>query len=343
MLYKYEELNNYSKDYFLELLNNKVKDKIILERCKKEIDLLYNKGLLFILEFLYKYKKMNKSVDFYFRGMANNLLLLYIFDMSKVDPIKYDLPYELFTDRILCIDFINGGSLDFVAAIDKDAKGFRIIRGSFEPIDIDEINSLEENHYLLIPKTEQPIDMTFKLNKFGQLETIEDYHLFNDKYLTIRLDDKNLIRENVVDIRYALHTEFENKVAKLLKSKTINDYVKIISLAHGTRVWKENQDELFRDGKIDIHNVISNREDVYEYLIQHAIEHNIAINIVKQMSKARTSKSYELWQKYIVVMKEHNCDDLFIDIASKVLYICGRGQAVSECLYALEEKNYYTD
>ena len=108
MLNKYEELNDDSRDYFLVLLAKKVKDEEVLKRCKKEVDLLYDKGLLFILEFLHKYKKSNEQVSFHFRGMANNLLLLYVFGMSNVDPIKYNLPCELFTDKTLCIDFING-------------------------------------------------------------------------------------------------------------------------------------------------------------------------------------------------------------------------------------------
>ena len=165
--------------------------------------------------------------------------------------------------------------------------------------------------------------------------------MLKDKYLTIRLDDKKFIFEKDVDMKNALHTDFEKEVSKLLKPKTVDDYVKVISLAHGTRVWKENQDELFKNGKIDIHSVISNREDVYEYLIHHLIEHDVAIDIVKQMSKARTSKSNKLWQKYVDIMKERDCDDMFINILSKVLYIFGRGQAVSECLYALDETNYY--
>lgn len=140
-----------------------------------------------------------------------------------------------------------------------------------------------------------------------------------------------------------MHTEFEEEVAKQLKPKTIDDYVKVISLAHGTTVWKENQDELFKIKKIEINNVISNREDVYEYLIQHSIENDTAIDIVKQMSKARTSKSNELWQKYVDIMKKHDCDDMLIDILSKVLYIFGRGQAISECLYALDKMNYYNN
>ena len=341
MLNKYEELNDASRDYFLVLLTNKVKDKKVLNRCKREIDLLYDRGLLFILEFLHKYKETNESVSFHFRGMANNLLLLYVFGISKVDPIKYNLPYELFTDKTLCIDFINGCSIDFVDAVEKYAKDFRIIKGSFEPGDVDEINKLTDNHYLIIPKYVQPTNMTFRLNEFSQFETVEDYHLFTDEYLTIRLDDKILIQEDKVDVKYAMHTEFEEEVAKLLKPKTIDDYVKVISIAHGTKVWKENQDELFKDGKIDIHSLVSNREDVYEYLVNHSIEHDTAIDIVKQMSKARTSKSNELWQKYVDIMKEHDCDDMFINIVSKVLYIFGRGQAVSECLYALDETNYY--
>ena len=341
MLNKYEELNDDSRDYFLVLLSNKVKDEEKLKRCKKEIDLLYDKGLLFILEFLHKYKKSEEFVSFHFRGMANNLLLLYVFGMSKVDPIKYNLPYELFTDKTLCIDFINGCSVDFVDAVEKYARDFRIVKGSFELTDVDEINKIADNHYLLIPMYVQPTNITFRLNEFNQFETVEDYHLFTDEYLTIRLDDKILIKEKKVDVKYAMHTEFEEEISKQLKPKTIDDYVKVISLAHGTRVWKENQADLFKDGKIDIHSVISNREDVYEYLIQHSIEHGVAIDIVKQMSKARTSSSNELWQKYVDVMKKHNCDDMFIDILSKVLYIFGRGQAVSECLYALDETNYY--
>ena len=42
-------------------------------------------------------------------------------------------------------------------------------------------------------------------------------------------------------------------------------------------------------------------------------------------------------------MVEHGCDDVFIDVLSKILYIFGRGQAVSECLFAIDESNYYVE
>ena len=340
MLNNYEELNDDAREYFLLLLDEMIKDNELLKRCKTEVNILHDKGFLFIVEYLHRYKMNNKDVEYHFGGTINNLSLLYVLGISKVNPIEYNLPYELFTDRTLNIDFINDTYLSFLDYFEEGAS-FRIIKGSFEREDIEEINELEDNHYLIIPKYYQPKDLTFRLNEFCHFETVEDYRLLKDKYLTIRLDDKKFIFEKDVDIKNALHTDFENEVSKLLKPKTVDDYVKVISLAHGTRVWKENQDELFKNGKIDIHSVISNREDVYEYLIHHSIEHDVAIDIVKQMSKVRTSKSNKLWQKYVDIMKEHDCDDMFIDIVSKVLYIFGRGQAISECLYALDKANYY--
>ena len=341
MYEQYLNLNNNSREYFLTLLNNEIKDKHTLERCEKEIDLLYNKGLLFIIELLHKYKKNEKSVSFHFKGMANNLLLLYALGISKVDPIKYILQYELFTDKTLRIDFINGCSLDFVSSMNQYNQDFKIVKGSFEPSNVYEINELEDKHYLFIPSYVQPNNMTFRLNEFNQFETIEDYHTFKDKYIIIRLDDKTLIQGNEVNLKYAMKTTFEKEISSSLKPKTIDDYAKIISLAHGTHVWKKNQEELFKQGKINIHNIISNCEDIYEYLINHSIEHDVAIEIVKQLSKSRINRSNELWQKYLNIMKEHNCDDMFINVLSKMLYIFGRGQAISECLFALDEVNYY--
>lgn len=340
MYEQYINLNNKSKEYFLTLLSIELKDKTTLERCKKEIDLLYDNGLLFIMELLHKYKKSKKSVNFHFRGMANNLLLLYVLGISKVNPVKYNLPYELFTNKTLCIDFINSYSIDFINSINQYNQEFKIVKCSFEPSDIHEINELEDKYYLIIPNYTKQNNIPFKLNNLNQLETLENYHTFKDKYIIIRLDDKPLIQEKKVNIKYSITTTFENKLSTLLKPKTLDDYVKIISLAHGTHVWKDNQENLFKKRNIDIHNIISNREDIYEYLINHSVEHNIAIDIIKHLNKSKTDK---LCQNHLNIMKAHNCDDKFINILTKLLYISGRGEAISECLFALDETNYYTE
>ena len=93
-----------------------------------------------------------------------------------------------------------------------------------------------------------------------------------------------------------------------------------ISLAHGTRVWKDNQDALYLNGE---RNIYSNCEDIYEYLTNHAIDYDVVIEIIKQIRKARTNESNELWKKYIVIMKEHKCSNSFIETVSKMLFISG--------------------
>ena len=341
MLNKYEELNDDAREYFLLLLDEMVKDNELLKSCKTEVNILYDKGFLFIIEYLHRYKMNNKEVEYHFRGTINNLFLLYVLGISKVNSVEYKLPYELFTDRTLSIDFIKDTYLCFVDYLEESETLFRIIKGSFEREDIEEINELEDNHYIIIPKNYQPKDLTFRLNEFCHFETVEDYRLLKDKYLTIRLDDKKFIFEKDVDIKNALQSEFEEKLSKQLKPKTIEDYAKIISLAHSTHVWNYNQEDLFNIGKIDINNIIATREDIYEYLLAHTIEVDTALNIIKYLRTARNQMSNELWKKYMRVMKEHNCDEMIIKILSNIQYISGRGQAISECLCALDEANYY--
>ena len=115
MLKKYEDLNYDAKEFFTEELDNlfpKEFDKQLLERCYIEMNMLYEKGLLFIVKYLYKYHLENPEIKYYFKGMINNLLFLYVLHLSEVDPLKYNLPYELFTDKeIEKMNFAKGGKL----------------------------------------------------------------------------------------------------------------------------------------------------------------------------------------------------------------------------------------
>ena len=71
----YEELNKQAKEYITKELDDKINDNKILERCYKEINILYDKSLLFIIEHLYKYKQKTKNISYYFEGSINNLLI----------------------------------------------------------------------------------------------------------------------------------------------------------------------------------------------------------------------------------------------------------------------------
>lgn len=66
----------------------------------------------------------------------------------------------------------------------------------------------------------------------------------------------------------------------------------------------------------------------------------MGLEILNYIRKPKNKSSLKLWNKYVKIMKEHNCEDMFIDIFSKIEFIFGRGQAVSECLFVLNKENY---
>lgn len=356
MLEKYEHLNMNAKIYLLDELKekffSKYKNLDLFRRCNKELDLLYDKGLLFLIEIFYKYKdyRSHLPISYHFRGTINNLLLLYVLGITDVDPIKYNLPYELFNDSNIRVDLIHDIPLYFLFYVSQDYYNkVRFVYGVYEKEDIEEINALEDNHYLLIPflgykdSKECPMlkDMSLRLNEELILETIDDYRQYKDEFLTIRVDEKQPISEyKVKGLENVLTNEFEKKIADILQPKTIEDYIKVKSIGHGTDVWNNNQDELVFEGKITLDNLIATREDILEYLLDHSIDRDMALEIFNFIRKGRAKKDPTKWDEYVGIMKEHNCEDMFIDIFSKILFIFGRGQAVSECLFALDENNY---
>lgn len=357
MLEKYESLNIKSKIFLINELNEifpkKYKDMKLLERCVKELDLLYDKGILFIIEILYKYKKNRKEIcpiAYHFRGTINNLLVLYVLGISNIDPIKYNLPFELFNDNTINVDLIDAIPLDLLSFVSHEYYDkVKFVYGNHDKEDIEEVNSLEDNHYLIIPflgYKDSPDcsilkDIPFKMSEYLLFETGEDYRNYKKEFLTIRIDEKLPIEDyESIGLENIFTCDFEIEIAKILKPKTINDYVKVKSIGHGVDVWNYNQDVLVKNGKIKLNNLIATREDIFEYLLAHSIKREKALEIVNFIRKGRQEKEPKKWNEYVKLMKKNNCEDLFIDIFSKIKFIFGRGQAVSECLFVLDKENY---
>lgn len=338
MLDKYKELNDNSKNYFINQLKRISISNENMNRCLNEIELLYDKGILFILEYMHKYKNDSKDISFHFHGTINNLLVLFVLKISYVDPIKYCLPYELFTDETINFDIINDINSSFISYFEMASGAVRLIYGYNGKDEELEINELEDNHYLVIPVWCDEKNLLFRLDSIHGFETADDYRKYKDEYIIIKIGEKPLYINEKCDIKSALGDDFMKSLISKLYPNTIKDYSKIIELSHGTNVWNNNQDILYNQQKIDIHNIISSREDVYEYLIAHSIDKSSALEIINYISMPY--KDTSKWDKYNKIMTKHQCEYMYINIFSKIHYLTGRGEAISECLYALGENNY---
>lgn len=333
----YKNLNIKAKKYILKELENKFyqkyDDEDLLKRCYLEIDLLFDKGFLFIIEYLYKFKnKYNK--EYYFEGTIDNLLLLYILDITTINPVDYDLPYELFSDTNIKVSLVDEQPLLLCWYLENKLQGrIKVICGRYRKSS--EINCLT-NYYLLVPYDyfEAKQDTEFALKEFYMFETVENYKNYDDKFLMLRISQKESIYSGNI-----LTSEFENKIANILKPKTIKDYINIKCLAHGTNIWNNNQEKLVKQGKINLDELITNREDVYEYLLNHSISKELALEITTFIRKGLSKMYPEKWENYAEIMKQNNCDNMTIEIFSRVDYLINRGTIVRELLFISDNIN----
>ncbi len=327
----YKELNDKAKEYLLEELksnfNKKFNSKDLFKRCEKELDILYKKNILFVIEYLYKFKKENKDVLYHFNGSINNLLVLYVLDIIVVNPVEYNLPYILYKDKNINVELVNRSASELIEYLNKQTLEFKIVKGFFVLEEIKEVNDIINNHYLLLPCNYLDSSMLLRFNNLNMLETINDYRDYKDTYVIVRIDNMN-----------NKNNEFENKLIKILKPKTINDYIKIKSISHGAEMWNNNQDKLVKEKKININTLIASREDIFEYLINNNIKEDMALKITNFISVGMQVEDIKVWDKYARIMREENCEEMFIKILSKILYASYRGQAVSE--YLINRSDY---
>lgn len=344
---EYKLQNDIAKKEIIKILKKKNLSKENFDRCCKEIDILYEESILFILYLLYQYSQKVGTFKYYFRGMYNSLLVLYELGISLVDPIKYNLHFELVRNCSYSLEFDMADYIrnEFLFYMLKDKElEFTIVKGGFEEDDKD-FALFCDDHYLLLPysysRTNIGIDdLEFKFNKDNMFETIQDYRDYREKYLTIRIGSKNRINSKEVTYKNILSSELEHELERKLKPETMEEYAKIKSICAGVDVWNYNQEELFDKRLININNLISCREDIFEYLINHNIDENTAIDIIDIIRKGQQQFKQDKWKEYIDLMLSHNCEEMYIDIFSKIKYIFSRGQAISECLFAMNENNY---
>lgn len=217
-----------------------------------------------------------------------------------------------------------------------------------------------------------------EVGKNGHIKTHNDYHsIWNSglyKFDTLCHDDQTMLHEleketntnsrnidlqdketlklflHANDKSYEISADgipefgktFVKKMIEIVKPRNFNDLVCISALSHGANTWIYNASSLIgREGK-KVDEVISNRDDMYNYLLNNGIDKNIAYDIVEFVKKGNASKGRSLWQhvrdkykdyndkwnEYKKIMQEHNIPDWYINSAEKILYMFPKSHAI---------------
>ncbi len=178
----------------------------------------------------------------------------------------------------------------------------------------------------------------------------------NIKSTDINLDDEETIKlflhandksyKDSINGIPKFDTELVKNIIAVSKPRNFNDLVCIYALASGTDTWNYNVISLIKEEGKKLNEIISNREDVYNYLISKNIKKDIAFNITEFIGKGKAKATqnsnqdignkYKKWEEYKQIMKEHNISEKYIHSAEKIRYIFPKSHAIGYTMNAFK-------
>lgn len=108
------------------------------------------------------------------------------------------------------------------------------------------------------------------------------------------------------------------------KPKNFSDLVRISGLSHGTDVWTGNAQELVKEGRATLPEVISTREDIMVYLINAGAENKMAFDVMESVRKGRG-----IPEKYREAMGELSLPPWYLQSCEKIQYMFPKAHAVA--------------
>ncbi|MBP3256147.1 MAG: PHP domain-containing protein [Clostridia bacterium] len=354
------------------------------------------------------------------RGMIGNSFIAYLLGITNINPIEFNLPFELFAgknyDKEPDIDLnfsrkiqdkifeyiqkrfgkdkvIWGGTIGTFA----DRTVYNIYKEYNETYERKTENNDELNEVIsritgiksctgehpggvfIIPEKYEITDFCpTEMGENGHLKTHHDYHsLWNSGLYkfdilghddstmlhelekitkvnskTIKLDDKETLELflHANDQNYnnstrgipEFKTKFVRNMLEITKPKDFNDLVCISALSHGTDTWYYNAEKNIRDGSKKVSETISNREDLYNYLVDKGIDKDKAYDITEFIRKGNTSRGRSRWQnirdkykeynekwaEYKKIMQEHEIPNWYIESAEKITYMFPKSHVI---------------
>lgn len=306
------------RELYGENINSNIKQRYKLEISKMKEG---NFEIDYLISYLISKNAIQNNKILSLRGSASSSLINYLLKISSVDPIKYDLPVEMY----LGYELNNIPTFDFCCSI-----GYSDIIITFikQYLGTENVCIIKEKEKYKINNLEEIEVTIYEDEAITILEELEQ--TTNISHSNINVDDTTLVEDinkNGID--------FEKEYTKNLykfKPQNVDELVKVFSITHGTDIIKENTEYKIKD-------LLCSRDDIFNYLLQQGMDKMTAYNIMEFIRKGclyhADNEKVEQWSQYVKVMKQYNVSDEHIKHFEKIKYMFPKAHGLNYVLMYL--------
>lgn len=110
---------------------------------------------------------------------------------------------------------------------------------------------------------------------------------------------------------------------------SIEDLIRTLGLLHGTGTWFGNGEKLLEEETATLSELITSREDIYNYLLGFGIDKSVAFKVAEQVGKG---KKLESDFSMLLLLREKGVPEWYIDSCNKIRYLFPKGHCISYAL-----------
>ena len=171
---------------------------------------------------------------------------------------------------------------------------------------------------------------------------IADIPINDSEVMSLFEDDRSLRKQKIINEEanpmlgiYEFGTKFARSVIKATNPKDVEDVIKVVGLCHGTQLWTNNIEGLFKAGVCELKDLCTNRDEIYGYLLYKGLPATVSFSIMEDVRKGRGLRS-----EYVDVMRANKVPQYVIDSLNKIRYMFPRGHSICYTINALKMAYY---